>query len=218
MVLVLLIGFIAGILGGALVTPFFAAPGPQGLQGETGPAGPQGDEGPQGETGPEGPEGPQGEEGVPGPEGPTGPAGQNGTDAILQIWQTRNDTQVDTSSYATEQWYNMSMFDASMQLTIIVQQDSKIFAQFSGTHLVASPASIWVRMVVDSNQNSTKYVCASQTPASSVYEMNGHIEFLTDSLPAGTHTINVQFQVKVATGGFPNILDRTLTAMEIASD
>lgn len=215
MVLVLLIGFITGILGGALVAPFFAAPGPQGLQGETGPAGPQGDEGPQGETGPEGPEGPQGEQGVPGPEGP---AGQDGTDAILQIRQNRNDTQVDTSSYATEQWHNMSTFDASMQLTIIVQQDSKIFAQFSGTHLVASPASIWVRLVVDSNQNSSKYVCASQTPASGVLEMNGHIEFLTDSLPAGTHTINVQFQVKVATGGFPNILDRTLTAMEIASD
>jgi len=218
MVLVLLIGFVTGILGGALVAPFFVAPGPQGLQGETGPAGPQGDEGPegsQGETGLEGPEGPQGEQGVPGPEGP---AGLDGTDAILQILQTRNDTQVDTSSYATEQWHNMSTFDASMELTINIQQDSKIFAQFSGTHLIASPASIWVRIVVDTNQNSSKYVCASQTPASGIYEMTGHIEFLTDSLPAGTHTINAQFQIKVATGGSPGILDRTLTATEIASD
>jgi hypothetical protein len=50
-------------------------PGPQGPQGDPGPAGPQG---PQGDPGPAGPAGPQGPQGDPGPAGPAGPAGPQG--------------------------------------------------------------------------------------------------------------------------------------------
>ena len=55
-------------------------PGPQGPEGETGPAGPQG---PKGETGPAGPQGPRGETGLTGPQGPAGPAGADGTGVTI---------------------------------------------------------------------------------------------------------------------------------------
>ena len=56
-------------------------PGPQGIQGDTGPMGPQGptgEQGPQGETGPIGPQGPQGEQGPTGEQGPQGIQGETG--------------------------------------------------------------------------------------------------------------------------------------------
>ncbi|HRT80527.1 MAG TPA: tail fiber domain-containing protein, partial [Bacteroidales bacterium] len=52
--------------------------GPQGIQGPTGPVGPQGPQGIQGPTGPVGPQGPQGIQGPTGPVGPQGPQGIQG--------------------------------------------------------------------------------------------------------------------------------------------
>ena len=49
--------------------------GPQGPQGDPGPAGPQG---PQGDAGPAGPQGPQGDPGTAGVQGPQGAAGEKG--------------------------------------------------------------------------------------------------------------------------------------------
>jgi len=189
-VLVLVIGLLAGLVGGVLSAQIFIKPGPQGEQG------------PHGETGAQGPQGPQG---IP---------GANGTDSILQIIQNRNDTQVEISGYTEMQWYNISEFDPSMKITINVQQNSKIFAQFSSTHQLEPPESIWIRIVVDNNYNSSSYICSTGPPASGTYKMTGHIEFLTNSLNAGTHTINVQFLIE---SGSPDILDRTLTVIEIAS-
>lgn len=60
------------LMGDSAFTTSFDLTGPQGPQGETGPAGPQG---PQGETGPAGP---QGEQGEPGPQGPAGEPGEKG--------------------------------------------------------------------------------------------------------------------------------------------
>lgn len=187
LVLMLVIGFLAGVVGAALSAQMFVKPGPQGEQG------------PQGEIGPQGPQG------IP---------GVNGTDSILQIIQNRNSTEVDVGSYAAMQWLNMSDFDTSMKISINVQQNSKVFAQFSSTHTLESPESIWVRIVVDNNYNSSIYICSTGPPASGIYQMTGHIEFLTDSLNAGLHTINVQFLRET---GSPEILDRTLTVIEIAS-
>jgi len=104
--------------------------------------------------------------------------------------------------------------DPSMKITINVQQNSKIFAQFSSTHQLEPPESIWIRIVVDDNYNSSRYICSTGPPASGTYKMTGHIEFLTNSLNAGTHTINVQFLIE---SGSPDILDRTITVIEIAS-
>lgn len=91
------ISAIAIVLGMGFAAPasaqipcLFNCPGPQGPQGEQGPAGPQGETGPagpagpQGETGAQGPAGPQGEQGVagndgaPGAQGPQGETGAQG--------------------------------------------------------------------------------------------------------------------------------------------
>jgi len=199
LILALVIALLASVLGTALTAQIFIKPGPQGEQGPQGPEGSQGEQGPQGA---------QGE------QGPQGIAGVNGTDSILQILQNSNNTQVDTSGYTAMEWYNMSDFDPAMKITINVQQNSKIFAQFSSTHTLQPPTSIWVRIVVDNYYNSSIYICSTGPPASGTYKMSGHIEFLTNSLNAGWHTINVQFLREV---GSPIILDRTLTVIEVAS-
>jgi len=190
LVLILVIGLLAGLVGGALSAQLFIKTGPQGEQG------------PQGETGLQGSQGPQGIPGV------------DGADSILQMIQNSNDTQVELSGYTLMQWYNISDFDISMKITINVQQNSRMFAQFSSTHQLEPPETIWTRIVVDNNLNSSRYICSTGPPASGVYKMTGVIEFLTDSLNAGTHTVNVQFLIET---GSPHILDRTLTVIEIAS-
>jgi len=190
------------MLGTALIAPLIGVTGPQG------PPGPEGSQGPQGLQGTQGTQGPQG------PAGVQGASGTNGTDAILQIFQRRNNTQVDVSSYALMQWFNMSTFDSSMRMTINIQGNSRIHIEFSATHYLPSPGSIWVRIVVDNVYNSSVYRCSSLAPASGVFNMPGNVEFLTDPLSAGQHTIEVQFLRET---GSPQILDRTFTVTEITS-
>ena len=192
-VLAFIVGLLGGMLGAAIIAPLMGTTGPQGLPGEEGPQGPQG---------------------VQGPAGTPGAPGTDGTDAILQILQNRNDTQVDTSSYTLMQWFNMSTFDSSMKMVVNVQENSKVFVEFSGMHYFTSPGSIWVRLVVDNIYNSSVYRCSSLAPASGIFNMPGHTELLTDPLSAGYHTIEVQF---LREDGSPQILDRTLTVMEITS-
>lgn len=187
--LVLIGGLLAGILGGALSAQIFGKLGPQGPQGE------------------------QGEEG---PEGPQGLPGINGTNSILQVLQNRNGTEIEISGYAELQWHNLSDFDSSMETVITIQENSRIFAQFTATHQFEALATLWVRIVIDNNYNSSTYVCSGGPPASGTYVMVGHIEFLTDSLNAGPHTIKVQFQRELT--GSQSILDRALTAFEIAAN
>ena len=202
-----MIGLLASVVGAALTAQMFVKPGPQGEQGSQGLAGPQGEKGDKGDTGDIGP---QGEQGLP------GIAGVNGTDSILQILQNRNATQVDVSSYNATQWYNMSDFDSAMKITINVQQNSKIFAQLSGSYTLERPASLWIRIVVDNNYNSSMCILSvGPSSASGTYKMSGHIEFLTGSLNAGSHTINVQFMREGA--GSTELLDRTLTVMEVTA-
>ncbi len=189
-VLAFIVGLLGGLLGGAIIALLMGTTGPQG------PAGAEGSQGPQGV------------------QGPAGTPGTNGTDAILQILQNRNDTQVDTTSYALTQWFNMSAFDSSMKMVVNVQENSMIFAEFSGTHYFTSEGSIWVRLVIDSIYNSSVYMCSCLAPASPIFNMPGHTELLTDPLSAGYHTIEVQF---LREAGEPRILDRTLTVMEITS-
>lgn len=130
------------------------------------------------------------------------------------MMQMRNSTEVSTDTYNVTQWFNLSDVDASMEITLDVQQDSRIFAQFSTSHTLEPPSSIWVRIVVDGGFNSSTYMCSTGPPASGTYKIPGHIEFLTDPLDAGFHTVNVQFLREVGT---PTINERTLTAIEIAT-
>lgn len=60
--------------GNVLLT-FGQVPGPQGIQGQTGPQGPAG---PQGDPGPQGPQGIKGDPGDTGPQGLQGPPGEKG--------------------------------------------------------------------------------------------------------------------------------------------
>jgi len=193
----LIIGLFAGLIGGILSAQFFIKPGPTGPQGEIGD---------RGDTGAIGPQGVQGE------DGPQGVLGINGTDAILQVIQKRNTTEIITVGFNLTQWYNISDLDSSMEIVVSSQQESRIFVQFSTSHTLEPPASIWVRIVVDGVLNSSKYICSTGPPASGTYNIPGHIEFLTDSLDAGVHTINVQFLVET---GSPTLLERTLTVTEI---
>ncbi len=204
LVLALVIGLLAGIIGAVLSAQIFIQPGPPG---------PQGEKGDKGDVGTSGLQGPQGDPGSQGAEGIQGIPGVNGTTGILQAIQKRNDTQVDVDSYLAMQWFNLSEIDSSMETIIDIQQDSKIFVQFSTYCILEPPASIWIRIVVDGAYNSTKYVCSTGPPASGTYQIPGHIEFLTDLLNDGSHTINVQFLREV---GSPSILDRTLTIIEIS--
>lgn len=196
LVLTLVVALLSGVLGGALVASWFVKPGGQG------------------EPGPQGPEGPQGPQGSQGVQGIQGIAGADGTDAILQMLQNRNDTLVDTSSYDPMQWVNMSDFDSSMRITINIQQGSRIYVQFSSSYILPT-ASIQVRIVVDSNYNSSICkVSVPAPPASGIYTIPGSLEFLTDPLSAGQHTVEVQFMWE---NEVPTILDRTLTVAEITS-
>lgn len=198
-VLAFIVGLLGGMLGGALIAP---------LIGVTGSQGPRGDEGPQGPQGLQGPQGDQGSQGLP------GAPGVNGTNAILQVLQSKNDTQVDTASYNLMQWFNMSTFDPSMRIIVNIRENSRILAEFFATHYVTSVGSIWVKVVVDNVYNSSVYKCSSLAPASGVFNMPGHTEILTAPLSAGQHAIEVQF---LREDGSPQILDRTLTVMELTS-
>jgi len=193
MVVVLVIGLLGGVVSAALVAPFFLKPGPQGETGATGQTGAQG---------------PQGEQGL---------QGNPGTDAILQIAQNRNETAVAVSGYDLYQWWNMSDFDASMRMTINVQQNSKLFVQFSSSHTLISGASILVRIVVDNVYNSTVYGASSPSPSSVTTTLPGHLEFLTGPLSSGQHTIEVQFQRNDAGANPSTVLERALTATEITT-
>lgn len=194
--LALVIGLLASLVGAALSAQIFIKPGPQGPQGEKGDAG---------DTG---------AQGLPGEQGPQGIPGVNGTNSIVQIIQNRNGSQINTDGFTSMQWFNISDVDSLMEIAIDVQQGSKIFVQFSSSQRLAPPASIWVRIVVDGVYNSSKYVCSTGPPASGVYVIPGHVEFLTDSMIAGFHTVNVQL---LKESGSPLILERTLTVIEVAA-
>jgi len=197
--LILVIALLAGMAGAVLSAQFFIKPDPPGSQGD------------KGDTGDVGPQGPPGAQGLPGINGTNG---VDGVDNILQIIQRRNSTEIAVASYTAMQWHNVSVADPSMNVSFNVQQGSKIFVQFSSSHMLEPPAAIWVRIVVDGVYNSSSYICSTGPPASGSYKIPGHVEFLTDSLNAGTHSINVQFLREV---GSPIILDRTLTVIEITA-
>src|SRR5690554_122183 len=78
--------------------------GPQGPQGDPGPAGPAGAQGPQGDPGPAGPAGPQGPQGDPGPAGPAGPQGppgQDGSNILASVLGTTDVNKAQGSTWAT---------------------------------------------------------------------------------------------------------------------
>jgi hypothetical protein len=214
--LLLIASIVLGLIGGITSAFLIAKPGATGAQG---PPGQDGADGLQGETGPAGPTGPQGAQGATGPQGVQGQqglqgiAGTDGINSILQVIQNKNTTMQDTGSYALMEWVNMSDSDSSMMITLDVQQNSRLLIQFSTSVSLAPPGALRTRVVVDNSLNSTECVTSVGPPSAGTFNFPSHIEFLTDPLGSGTHTIQLQI---FRANGSPILLDRTLTVMEIA--
>jgi len=225
-VFALIFGLISGLVGAFL----FAKPGPegpQGIQGEIGPQGIQGEQGiqgiqglqgyngsqgPPGATGPQGSQGEQGLQGIqgiPGEQGVQGIQGEpglNGTNAIQQMLQNQNITAASLGAYTATNWYNMSVFDSSMHLTININDQSRICAEFATT-VYLGDAEVWFRIVIDNQYVST--IC--YTSSSPNMHLPVQMKILTSALSAGQHTIDVQFYL---VKGTPTVLDRALTLTE----
>lgn len=214
--ILLITSIILGFIGGATTSFLYAKPGPQGEQGPPGKDGLNGLDGAQGDVGPEGP---QGEQGLPGPQGEQGPQGAqgvpgtDGSNSIIQAVQNRNTTIHETQSYTAMQWVNMSELDSSMMININVQQNSRLLIQFSASISIDPPGSLQTRIVMDNNYNSTASMNSVGSSSTGIMKFSNHIEFLTDPLNSGLHTINLQI---LRENGAPKILDRTITIMEIA--
>jgi hypothetical protein len=202
-----------GLIGGITSAFLLAKPGTTGVQG---PPGQDGTDGLQGEPGPAGPTGPEGAQGATGPQGEQGPQGILGTDginSILQVIQNRNTTMQNSGSYTIMEWFNMSDADPSMMMTVNVQQNSRLLIQFSASISIDPPGSLQTRIVVDDNPNSTVSMNSISSSSTGLMTVPNHIEYLTDPLNSGVHTINLQV---LRGSGSPEIMDRALTVLEIA--
>jgi hypothetical protein len=202
--LLIAIALIAGIFGGLLGGWLFAQPGPQGIQGD------------QGIQGIQGPQGPQGPQGIQGDQGDQGPQGLDGSNSVIQIIQSQNVTEANLSTaYNISQWYNMSTFDSSMKLSITIQNQSRICAEFLSYVYTASAGVASLRIVVDNQFNST--VCNAGiigAPASTYLSIPVQVRILTPALPAGEYTIELQF---LRDNGTPTLMGRSLYVTELAS-
>jgi hypothetical protein len=212
--ILLITSIILGLVGGVTSSFLAVKPGPQGEQGEPGLPGQDGSEGPVGPVGPQGAQGPQGEQGLIGPQGEQGIPGATGSNSIIQALQNTNTTIYETQSYALMQWFNMSEHDSSMMMNINVQQNSRLLIQFSTSIYINPPGSLQIRIVVDNNYNSTISMNSVGSSSTGIIKFPSHIDFLTDPLNIGIHMVSVQI---LRENGSPTILDRTITAMEIAS-
>lgn len=198
-----------GPAGPAGATGATGATGAQGPQGEQGIPGEQGPQGIQGEQGPQGIQGPQG---PPGPQGIQGQPGLNGSTSVIQIIQSQSANTSDLSAYTIGQWYNMSALDGSMRLTINTQNQSRIYAEFLGTVSISSGGAISLRIVVD-NQITSTVSHAGVSGANVALNLTVQAKILTIALPAGQHTIDVQF---LRNSGTPILMERSLYVTELA--
>lgn len=206
-VVALIFGLVSGLVGAYM----FAKTGPQGLQGEQGD---QGVIGPQGEKGDQGDQGLQGIQGDRGEQGIQGEPGLNGTNSIIQVIQSQNVTPASLGTYSLTQWFNMSVFDSSMTLTIDIQSGSRICAEFLSSATFTN-SEVWLRIVVDNQYNSTVcYIGCFEVPSSPTLHLPIQVRILTDPLPAGTHTVDVQFY---RFNGSPTLLDRSLYVAELTA-
>ena len=107
----------------------------------------------------------------------------------------------------------MSLFDSSMSIDINVQQNSRLLIEFSASILIDPPGSLNTRLVLDNNIISPVSFNSVGSSSAGILKFPNHIEFLTEPLSSGTHTINLQLYRE---NGFPELLDRVLTVMELA--
>lgn len=217
---VLIVGLAMGFIGGGLSSSIFGTPGPQGPQGLQGPQGIQGAQGERGIQGPQGVQGVRGEQGVQGVQGPKGDQGAQGEQGIpglngadsVQIIQNLNETNMNVETFAINQWHNMSIMDSSMKIVIDVENQSRILAKFSSSVELEEDTQLLLKLNVDNLFNSTVLKSRVGYTRNSIYCIPVYVEYLTDPLSAGLHTIEIQFQCD---SSLPIVLGRTLTVMEI---
>jgi hypothetical protein len=214
--ILLVVSIVLGLIGGVTSSFLAAKTGPQGEQG---PPGQDGADGQDGSQGPVGSTGPQGEQGISGPQGESGSQGvqgipgTDGSNSIIQVIQNKNTTTLNTQSYTSMQWANMSDLDSAMMININVQQNSRLLIQFSASVSINPPASLQTRIVIDNNYNSSVSKNSVGSSSTGIMTLSNHIEFLTDPLNSGLHTVHLQL---LRESGSPIILDRVLTVLEIA--
>ncbi|UCG37039.1 MAG: hypothetical protein JSV64_01835, partial [Candidatus Bathyarchaeota archaeon] len=147
-------------------------------------------------------------------QGIQGDPGLNGTNSVIQVIQSQNVTAADLGTYNLTQWYNMSVFDSSMTLTIDIQSESRICAEFLSTATFTN-SEVWLRIAVDNQHTSTIcYIGCFEVPSSPTLHLPIQVKILTDKLSAGTHTVDVQFY---RFNGSPTLLDRSLYVTELAA-
>jgi hypothetical protein len=100
-----------------------------------------------------------------------------------------------------------------MKLVIDVQNQSRILAEFIGSVNLTSPASLWIRLVVDRHLYSIVSTAAvgSIGPLTVSHSIPIQVKLLTGALSQGQHTIEVEF---LRDEGTPVILGRSLYVTE----
>jgi hypothetical protein len=192
-IVALIIGLISGIAGAYVI----AKPGPQG---------PQGEQGLQGETG---------TQGSPGIQGPQGTPGVNGSNALIEVISRHNVTAVSLDPYTVGQWFNMSIFDSATSVSINVQDGSRICAEFLSSVELSTVGAISLRIVIDNQFNSTVVSAEILSGPTVTLVVPIHVKILTDALPAGEHTIEIQF---LRDAGAPILRERSIFVAEIATN
>ena len=195
-IVALIIGLTSGIAGAYVIA-------------KHGPQGPQGEQGLQGETGTQGPPG------IQGIQGPQGTPGVNGSNALIQMISRHNVTTASLDTYTVGQWFNMSIFDSAMSVSINVQDGSQICAEFLSSVELSTVGAISLRIVIDNQFTSTVVSAEILSGPTLTLVMPIHVKILTDALPAGEYTIEMQF---LRDAGAPIMRERSIFVTEIASN
>jgi len=148
----------------------------------------------------------------PGSQGIQGEPGLSGSDSIIQVVKSQNLTTTSLVAYPSGQWHNMSLFDSSTRLTINVQNGSQISVRFLSSATISSSGTISLKIVVDNQYSSIVYNAGIQPAVTLTLPIQ--VEILTDALPAGEHTIEVQL---LRNTGTQVLLERTLFVSEMTS-
>ena len=100
-----------------------------------------------------------------------------------------------------------------MRIVMNVQNQSRIFAKFMSTLELGAETQIILRIIVD-NLFYEGFMYRLGDPSTAAWIVPCYVEFLTDPLAAGQHTVEMQFQRDIS---IPIVLGRTMTVMEITS-
>jgi hypothetical protein len=150
---------------------------------------------------------PRGATGPPGPAGPAGPQGPPGVAAPGYVAQVVSQTSTTVSRTSSATFVDLP--GAAQALTVPTGETARLYIWFTAESACSGgTGSCRVRIVVDGNQalpasgsdfNFDSTNDGRETPSS----WEGHaMARLTDTLPAGTHTVRVQFSTSSASTAF----------------